>query len=64
MKRDTEVEKNMDMKGVILGSSTRHLQRTPDDIKTRMNTIHILIDVRGFLNRKEAETKGFYHETL
>lgn len=37
---------------------------TLDKLKAKMNGSPILIDVRGFFRKEEAENKGFYYKTL
>jgi len=37
---------------------------TLEMLKSKMNSAPILIDVRGFFNKEEAERKGFYYRTL
>jgi UDPglucose 6-dehydrogenase/UDP-N-acetyl-D-galactosamine dehydrogenase len=39
-------------------------EMTLETLKSKMNSAPILIDVRGFFNKEEAERKGFYYRTL
>ena len=51
--------------GVILTvAHNTFKEATLDRLKSIMNAQPVLIDVRGFFDKKEAEEKGFYHRTL
>jgi len=51
--------------GVILTVAHKAFQEIIlDKLKALMNHKPVLIDVRGFFDRQEAEEKGFYYQTL
>jgi UDP-N-acetyl-D-galactosamine dehydrogenase len=50
---------------VILAVAHKAFERiTLDKLKDKMNSLPILIDVRGFFDKEEAERKGFCYKTL